>query len=173
MKLLATLFRKEGLNLEGKIASRQAARAIIFQRGKLLLVHLTRRGDYSFPGGGVEAGETHSAALARELREECGAQLIEIKQAFGKVIEYAHSSEEDADAFKMTSFYYMCAIAPELQGPDYSLEEQALGSQPVWMDLDEAIHANQEVLQANGYSRSSWTPRETYVLEQLKRRFSG
>ncbi|WP_425558410.1 NUDIX domain-containing protein [Kribbella ginsengisoli] len=33
----------------------------------------SRHGDYKFPGGGVEPGESMQSALQREFLEECGS----------------------------------------------------------------------------------------------------
>jgi 8-oxo-dGTP pyrophosphatase MutT (NUDIX family) len=38
----------------------------------------SRHGDYKFPGGGVDPDDPISAALARELREECGLDDVTV-----------------------------------------------------------------------------------------------
>jgi 8-oxo-dGTP diphosphatase len=55
--------------------------AVIERADRRLLIGQRRRNDTSplkweFPGGKVEKNETPEAALARELREELGAQLL-------------------------------------------------------------------------------------------------
>jgi 8-oxo-dGTP pyrophosphatase MutT (NUDIX family) len=54
-----------------KVNYREAIRAIILQKNTILLVH-SNKGDYKFPGGGVEGQESHSECLIREVAEETG-----------------------------------------------------------------------------------------------------
>lgn len=44
--------------------------------GKLLLIRNSYRHGWTFPGGGVEPGETSLAAATRELREELGLAIV-------------------------------------------------------------------------------------------------
>src|SRR5512133_3554572 len=85
MRHIADVFHKPNLRRDGKTVTRQAVRGIILaDHGKslALMVHSTENGDYKFPGGGIEPGEDQAAALTREVREECGAQIT------GEIIPY-------------------------------------------------------------------------------------
>ena len=110
MKLLTTIYRNENVNPEGKTILREAVRGVIFREGKLLMVYSTVNRDYKFPGGGVDAGETHLDALRREISEECGATLGQVTGELGKVQELAVAREEEFETFKMNSYYYFCEI---------------------------------------------------------------
>ena len=58
-------------------------------RGRnLLMIYSANVGDYKFPGGGVDAGESHAQTLTREILEECGMSLRQIGSEIGAVIEY-------------------------------------------------------------------------------------
>ncbi|MBI6015060.1 NUDIX domain-containing protein, partial [Clostridium perfringens] len=46
----------------------------------LILLDISNRGDYKFPGGGVEKGETPEETLRREVQEETGYILNEVKE---------------------------------------------------------------------------------------------
>ena len=44
-------------------------------RGRILMIRRTDNGMYSIPGGGLEAGETVSEAVVREVEEETGIDV--------------------------------------------------------------------------------------------------
>jgi 8-oxo-dGTP diphosphatase len=61
-----------------------AVSAAIFRDGKVLLVRRARKpalGAYTLPGGVVEAGETLSEAVAREVLEETGLVIAPVTLA--------------------------------------------------------------------------------------------
>ncbi len=59
---------------------RQRVTAIIIKDKKLLLI---QEGGYCYtPGGGVEEGETHEEAIARECREEIGVSVLATRPYF-------------------------------------------------------------------------------------------
>jgi 8-oxo-dGTP diphosphatase len=71
--------------------------AVIESNGKILVCQ-RRRGDtfellWEFPGGKVKAGETPRQALARELREELGAEAEIGAELFRTTHRYAELSE--------------------------------------------------------------------------------
>jgi 8-oxo-dGTP pyrophosphatase MutT (NUDIX family) len=168
MRLLKEITRREGLNTQGKILCREAVRAIVVNEQKLLMIYSAKIGDYKFPGGGVDEGETHLQALAREIREECGASISEIGSAFGKIIEYDLPMEREYDEFKMTSFYYLCQVEASFQAQNLEHYEADLGFQPIWIDVEEALRANRSILSTVDHQSLHWVPRETFVLEQIK-----
>ncbi|HHP5455030.1 TPA: NUDIX domain-containing protein, partial [Aeromonas veronii] len=73
---------------DGRTLERLTVRAVVPRGDELLLVHSRVNGDLMFPGGGIEAGESHRVALARELLEECGAELREVGGLLGETREY-------------------------------------------------------------------------------------
>jgi 8-oxo-dGTP pyrophosphatase MutT (NUDIX family) len=52
-----------------------ARAAVLNDRGEVLLVRHTYAPGWSFPGGGVERGETAEAAVIKELSEEAGVTV--------------------------------------------------------------------------------------------------
>jgi 8-oxo-dGTP pyrophosphatase MutT (NUDIX family) len=166
MQILTTIQRNEGVNINGRTIHRTAVRAVIQRGHELLMVYSANVGDYKFPGGGVDAGESHGQALARELREECGAELLSVDGELGAIIEYKIAEDEDFDTFKMTSYYYVCRVNEELSEQNLDGYEKDLGFQPVWVDIDAALAKNKSLLDAN--DPPDWLRREIFALEDLR-----
>ena len=166
MRLLKEFVHTQS-NLSGRRLTRAAVRAIARQGEYLLMVYSTVNGDYKFPGGGVEAGESDAQALAREIREECGADLLSVDGAFGQVMEYRTVQESEYDVFVMTSAYYLCTVQAgknPLKLDDYEAE---LGFRPAWVSLEQALLTNRAVLSSLTHTAPRWTERETVILELL------
>lgn len=130
------------------------------------MVHSSNVGDYKFPGGGVVAGESHMQALIREVQEECGMSVISIGSEIGAVIEYNVALEDDYDVFQMTSHYYRCEVADVSGRQTLDAYEQELGFKPVWIDIDDAIRQNKELLDAD--QPPEWLRREIFILEYIQ-----
>lgn len=81
--------------------------AVIEREGRFLIAlrpegtHLA--GHWEFPGGKVHAGETHEAALRRELGEELGVD--------GEVGELVHRVTHEYPEGAVSLFFYRCTIA--------------------------------------------------------------
>jgi len=95
---------------------RTVVAAVIERADRRLLIGQRRRNDTSplkweFPGGKVEKNETPEAALARELREELGAQLLRCAP-IGKVQhKYANVGE------MLEILFYAAAIKEDEVSP--------------------------------------------------------
>jgi 8-oxo-dGTP diphosphatase len=76
--------------LTGPVSMRVAAGVLQDAAGRVLIArrpdHKHAGGFWEFPGGKFQAGETGSAALARELEEELGIQVEETQP----LVSYAH-----------------------------------------------------------------------------------
>jgi 8-oxo-dGTP diphosphatase len=167
MQILTEIYRAEGINTQGKTIHRTAVRAVILRGPELLMVYSSNVGDYKFPGGGVDAGESHPQALARELLEECGASLLSMDGELGAVIEYNFAEEKEYDVFKMASYYYFCQIREGFGSQKLDGYEKDLGFQPVWINIDEAILLNRSLLETDEIPQ--WLGREIFILEHIKR----
>jgi 8-oxo-dGTP pyrophosphatase MutT (NUDIX family) len=172
MRILKEFFRHDGLNTSGKILHRKAIRGIIFQENSLLMIYSPHNGDYKFPGGGVDDGESYQETLVREIREESGAQVARILGEFGAVIEYSRPHEPEYDLFKMTSRYYFCEIEDGFQEQRLDHYEKELGFRPMWVTVEEATRTNTILLESSLVTIPRWTDRETFVLKQLREQLS-
>ena len=147
------------------VVKRRAVRALISEGPRYLLFHSQVGGDLKFPGGGVEPGEDHEGAVAREVLEECGRRVLSISAPTLRVVE-SRAAREPGQVFESTSTYHPCTIDgthTALRLDDY---EADLGFTPVWMGLDDAIRTNDQVL-ASG-SAQTWVARETQVMRWLR-----
>ncbi|MBN2626123.1 MAG: NUDIX domain-containing protein [Spirochaetales bacterium] len=150
-----------------RVLKREAVRAVIFRGSRLLMIYSAVAGDYKFPGGGLEEGETRMDALKREVLEECGARVTTVGRQIGEVVEERPAFDEVFDSFLMTSRYYLCMIEEgdfrEQNLDDY---ERDLEFAPRWITGEEAIRINQEILD-RGENVPPWTRRETLFLREL------
>ena len=149
----------------GMVVARTAVRAVIRRGDLLLMVHSVVAGDYKFPGGGVEPGESAHEALAREVSEECGRFVTRVGDVIIRATEHRRAREPGA-FFRMESAYYPCDVGDEVRSQRLDAYEHELGFEPVWVGIDEAIEANGRVL-ADGTAQS-WVNRETAVLRALR-----
>ena len=166
MNILTEIHRRAGINLKGKTIYRAAVRGVVLRGRYLLMIHSSNVGDYKFPGGGVDEGETHAQALIREIQEECGMSVLHIGLEIGAVIEYNIPMEQDYDVFKMTSHYYQCEVQDGFGAQKLDGYEQELGFKPVWIDIDSAIQLNKALLHSD--KTPEWLRRETFVLEYIR-----
>lgn len=146
----------------GSVYRRTAARGIL-RRGNQFLLVTTHRGEYKFPGGGLEEGETLEEALVREVREETGYAVQKSSiQKYGVVKEFRKGTT--ADILEMDSHYFLCEA-------DGSAGEQALdryeeqdGFRAVWVPLEEALQKNRTLF---GCRECPWVERDSRVMECL------
>lgn len=113
-------------SLDYRVDARFASRAIILKNNKLMMVH-SNLGEYKFPGGGIEFGETPIDALIREVREETGLMVIRdsIKE-YGEIIEKRKSKMHENTIFMHHSYYYICNVENKINNQildDYEQEE--------------------------------------------------
>ncbi len=165
MNILTEIYRSENLNIHGKADYRTAVRGVALHGRELLMVHSTEVGDYKFPGGGANGGETHEQTLRREIREECGLTLLHFGVEVGAVVEYIRPLYHGFDVFIMTSHYYLCEVDEHFGAQALDEYEKDLGFKPVWIDIDETIRANKSLLACK--DQPGWLKREIFVLEYL------
>jgi len=81
--------RESDPSLWSTFSERIGVRAIVVnEQGHILLMHVSNKGYYKLPGGGVDAGESFDEALKRELNEEAGVEAFEVIGEIGEIDEY-------------------------------------------------------------------------------------
>lgn len=115
---------------------REAARAVLTNLdGQIAVMHFTKTGSYKLPGGGIDEGEAIEMALHREVREETGWEVADVRE-LGVV-------EEDRYYCGMhQTSYCFVATAIRFVGTDLTEKEADQGMELVWVDtIEQAIQA--------------------------------
>ncbi|MCA1058849.1 NUDIX domain-containing protein [Rossellomorea aquimaris] len=166
--MFETLIGKQRNEISGsKVKHRTAVKAVIMQDDQILLMN-SNRGDYKFPGGGLEAEETLVEALQREVREETGFVHCVVRELIGIVTQRYMDLFDDDTIFEMTSHYYRCELLDREVIPQQLEEyESELEMTPSWVTLDEAITCNEQLM--DKFENNQWIKRENFVLKELKK----
>lgn len=173
MRLLSTIIHKELDKLEGSVFKRVTGRGIILKDSKILLLYTKVYNDYSFPGGGIDSDEDLIDGLKRELTEETGAKNIRITDEFGFIDEYRPHHKPEYDLVHMLSYFYICEIDEDFENAKFEDYEIANGMSPVWIEIDEAITHNKNVMSSKEESMGFSIQRETFVLELIAKELLG
>lgn len=141
---------------------RTAMRAIVLDDEKnIALLHVTRKGYYKLPGGGVEGSEDVMEALKRECKEEIGCD-IEVTGEVGTTVEYW---KEDTEI--QTSHCFVARLVGEKGTPQLTEKEIKNGFETVWVPYKKAL----ELME--GSKRDDWeaeyiVPRELLFLKAVE-----
>lgn len=166
MRLLKSTIHPELKTIIGNVFKRQAARGIILDGEKILLLYTERYHDFTLPGGGVDEGEEIERGLMRELQEETGAKNIRDIQAFGLYEEYRPWHKPGHDIVHMESYCYRCTIDEELGATGFESHEIENGMKPVWVNIYDAIAHNEETM-ATSEKKGMSIERETFLLKLI------
>jgi len=153
---------------DGNTLTKYSYRAIILNDDKILLAHVNRYGDYRFPGGKIDEGETVEDGLIREVLEEVGGIVTSIVPYAHIVTKNIEKITRNFDFFILDSFYYICKIEDELVVPNLDEAEIRDGFNREWISVTEAIAANKKVLNSNNVPLV--IQRETRMLEIIRDR---
>lgn len=167
MEKLIISISDQSLELDGGITGlqkeRTAARAVVFNSdGNVALLHSSTYGYHKLPGGGIETGETPEQALERELLEEIGCGIKDIKP-LGYVEEFRgrYGLKQISYCYTARTNEYLCDRALEQDEINHGLE-------PVWMPLGKAIEIleRQEIPSSDLYESVFMRARDLAILEE-------
>ncbi len=137
MKTILTIRDRDfGIDVPGGQApqERRAARAIVFDADKkVALLHVSKKHFHKLPGGGVEAGESVEEALRREVSEEIGCEIQNIRE-LGIVEEFRGKF-----SLHQLSHCFIADISGEKGIARLEPDEIEDGFGTVWMDPSQAI----------------------------------
>lgn len=122
-------------------SERHTVRAVILEQEQILLAYSSLYDDYMTPGGGIE-NESHEAALKRELEEEIGIQVSNIRP-IGYIEELR--LEKDNKVLYQKSHYYQVDIK-SYGKQNLEAYEIRFGLEPKWVNIHEVIKHNEAVL---------------------------
>lgn len=145
---------------------RLATRAIIVKDKNILLLYTKRYQDYSLPGGGIEAEETHHDALTRELKEETGARNVKHIKPFGLYEEFRPWHKPGFAIVHIKSYCYTCVIDDVLGKPSLEPHEINNGMSPTWVNIHQAIAHNEKTI-AESSKKGLSVERETFLLKLI------
>ncbi|MBI2233357.1 MAG: NUDIX domain-containing protein [Candidatus Aenigmarchaeota archaeon] len=134
MKLISEI-KDEDIGFKAKktkLKERTAARAVLLNKNKVALLHVSKHGYHKLPGGGLEGSETVKQALVREILEETGCK-IKIIADIGKIVEY-----RTYENTLQTSFCFLSEVVSEGK-PDFDQGEIDNGFGLEWVDIKSAI----------------------------------
>lgn len=103
-------------NLEGKIL--QAVHGFCFCEGKLVIVYAEGKGYWTFPGGGIELGETYEEATIREVHEESNMKVLH-----QELIGFQDIYESDRTVRQTRSFCIVEPYGDFITDPDGDITE--------------------------------------------------
>lgn len=121
--------------------------AIIKNKEKILIAQRLKgdfAGQWEFPGGKIEAGETAEEALKREIMEEMELSI--------KVNEYLITAEYDYPSFHLSMDCFMCSLENE----EIHLHDHAAIE---WIPLNEEI------------KNINWVPADVQVIEAIQAKY--
>lgn len=165
MKLLKTIRDKDlGLNYKKptKYKVRKAARAVIFDKfGKIAFLTVVKKDYYKIPGGGFESKENRLQALRREVLEEAGCHIKNIKE-FGRIEEYRNKF-----SLHQISYCFIATLDGEKGKPNFTKKEMKYHFKLKWVKLAAAVKKMENLEISKDYEGRFIQIRDLYFIKEV------
>jgi 8-oxo-dGTP diphosphatase len=113
---------------------RYAARGIVYNKeNKIAIFNKVNKNEFKLPGGGLESGETFKEAFVREIKEETGCTLVNVRE-----IGYTEEHKSQSN-FKQISKVFVGECSKQNSSLNLTEKEKDEGGKLVWMDIDKSL----------------------------------
>lgn len=113
---------------------RNGARGIVKRRdGLIAIVNKVKKNEYKLPGGGIEENETPESAFRREVLEETGCEIHNIK-LLGITKEL-----KSLDNFQQVSYVFCSEVKKINKNLELTQKEKDEGVVLTWLSKEEAL----------------------------------
>ncbi|NLG02558.1 MAG: NUDIX domain-containing protein [Clostridia bacterium] len=121
------------------------SRAVICVDGQYAM-QISSIGEYRFPGGRLEEGESPRQALIREVKEETGLLVCpDSIQEIGEVVELRKDPFASDTKYICHNYYYKCKVKEETGDPCLSEKEKRMGLRLTWGSITDMIQKNRNL----------------------------
>lgn len=121
-----------------KPSTRYAARGFLESDGKIAVFYKERINEFKLPGGGIWNGETPTKAFEREILEETGCLIENVK-----LIGYIEENKAKTN-FRQISFIFTSTMKENTGTNHLTLEEKENDSKTIFKTYDEAYKLIEE-----------------------------
>lgn len=125
-------FGLEEKKLDNPIIRYGARGIVVNDNGEIAIFHKRLKNEYKLPGGGVEKDENIIDAFRREIMEETGCEISNIKE-LGITIE-----EKGQTNFCQISYIFIANVIKNTHRLHMTKKEQDEGGEILWLLPDEA-----------------------------------
>ena len=132
MKVIGKI-QLENIESSADYRLREAVRAIVLRGDKMALLYVSNENYHKLPGGGIEKGENLKEALEREILEEVGVTIEDIKEV-GEIEECRREHK-----LRQTSYCYVAKVKEDVGELNFTEEEKEEGFELKWVSINEAL----------------------------------
>jgi ADP-ribose pyrophosphatase YjhB (NUDIX family) len=167
MELIKEIYERDlGLYSANRNAGyklRKAARGLVFEGGKIAVLHAHNLHLHKLPGGGIEDNESNAEGFVREAFEETGVK-IDKPNELGITIEF-----RDRIGLLQISYVFISDIIVKRGKPDFTQKEIDEGFVLKWLNIEEALHLMKHKDKPATYAGKFILARDLAILEYYQR----